>query len=405
MSNMENLEGSLNQGSRPEHLANLHPAIRILDDLVRIQSVNPHFEAGAAGENGMADYIEAYFRRLAGARLTVTRQQVFPGRDNVIVELHTDPSRPTLLLEAHTDTVALGSMVDPQTPKYRDGRMYGRGACDTKASLAGMMYALEQSALHPEQLSANLVLCAAVDEEHKYQGLRAFLARNMPITAAVVGEPTKLGLVTAHKGCCRFAVKTHGKAAHSSMPHEGDSAIVQMMAVLEFIRDRIEPELKLQSHPLCGSPTIVVGMIRGGTQINIVPESCTIEVDRRMIPGETPEQVLADFEQRLRAFTADRGVRFTITELLRDWALNTAIDDPFVHTAGRIARELGLPGEPIGVPYGSDASKINRDGIPAIVFGPGSIAQAHSKEEWVELSQVERAAEFYRQLAVAFGTA
>jgi acetylornithine deacetylase len=266
-----------------------------------------------------------------------------------------------------------------------------------------MMYAMEHCALHPERLAANLTLCAAVDEEHEYQGLQVFLAGRPPIAAAVVGEPTELGLVTAHKGCCRFAVTTHGKAAHSSMPHEGDSAIVQMLAVLEFIRERIEPELSRLNHPLCGSPTIVVGIIRGGTQINIVPESCTIEVDRRMIPGETPEQVLADFEQRLQAYTIDRGVRFTITELLRDWALNTAIDDPFVHAAGRTAQALGLSGEPIGVPYGSDASKINRSGVPAIVFGPGSIAQAHSKEEWVDLNQVGLAAEFYLQLAESFG--
>ena len=376
-----------------------HPAVAILDDMIRIQSVNPHFGSDAKGEKELSEYIEA---RLAAAGLPVRRQRVFPGRDNLIVELRTGHPESTLLFEAHMDTVTLGSMENPLTPIYRDGRIYGRGACDTKGSLAGMIYALEQCARHPEQLSADIVLCASVDEEHQYYGLRAFLELNMPVAGAVVGEPTEMGIVIAHKGCARFAVQTHGKAAHSSMPQEGNSAIYQMADVIRFIRERIEPELAQRSHPLCGSPTIVVGTINGGDQINIVPESCTVQIDRRVIPGEDSEAALSEFSSKLSEFAAANGIRFSIQELLLDPPLNTPADAGIVGKAVEAAKSLGLKHEVIGVPYSSDASKLQRTGIPTIVYGPGSIAQAHSREEWVPIQEVADAAEFYWKLATAF---
>lgn len=377
-----------------------HPAVSILEDLIRIESVNPHFDSEAQGEKKVADYIE---KRMQTAGIPVRRQPVFSGRDNLIIELRTGKSVPTLLFESHMDTVSLGSMVDPLKPKYQDGKLYGRGACDTKGTLAGMIYTIEQCALNPERLNADILFCATVDEEHEYHGLRVFMSLEMPVDGAVVGEPTEMGIVIAHKGCVRFTVQTHGKAAHSSMPQEGDSAVYQMMEVLRFIREEIEPELARQHHPLCGSPTIVVGTIRGGTQINIVPESCTVEIDRRIIPGERPDEVLADFTTRLEAYAKGRGIRMTVSELLLDWALDTPANAPIIPYARKAAQALGIEDEPVGVPYSSDASKLQRKGIPTIVFGPGSIAQAHSREEWVPVHEVEQAAEFYLQLATLFG--
>jgi len=381
----------------------LHPALLILDDLVRIQSVNPHYGSDAHGESEVAAYIE---RRFAGTNVQITRQPVFPGRENLVLELRTGHPEATLLFETHMDTVSIGSMADALTPNYRDGRMYARGACDAKGSLAGMIWALEECAKHPELLQADIVLCAAVDEEHEYRGLRVFMAGEMPVTGAVVGEPTELGIVVAHKGCARFAVTTHGVAAHSSMPEEGDSAIYQMMHVMQFIRDIIEPQLAQVNHPLCGSPTIVAGTIHGGTQINIVPEQCEIELDRRILPGELPEVVIAEFEQQLRHYIEQENlqVKVTVRELLLDWALQTPQDAAVVSFAREAARALDLSDELIGVTYGSDASKLQRQGIPTIVYGPGSIAQAHSKEEWVSVREVGLAADFYYQLARSFGS-
>lgn len=378
-----------------------HPALAMLEDMIRIQSVNPHFDPAGHGEGGMADYVE---RRCRAAGLAVTRQPVFPGRDNLIIELRVGRPDQTLLFEAHMDTVTLGTMADALEPVYRDGRLYGRGACDTKGSLAGMLYAMEQCAQHPDWAGGDLVLCASVDEEHAYKGLLAFMELDMEIAGAVVGEPTELGITVANKGCVRVAMTTHGKAAHSSLPAEGDSAIVQMMKVIRFIHERLEPELAARVHPLCGSPTIVVGTIHGGTQINIVPDRCVIEVDRRIIPGERPEIVERELAERLTRELAPEGVKLTVDRLLLDWALDTPQEAAIVAAARRAASEAGLNDRLRGVTYGCDASKLQEfKGIPSIVYGPGSIAQAHTNEEWVPVSDVERAAEFYLQLARTFG--
>jgi acetylornithine deacetylase len=377
-----------------------HPAVAILEDLIRIQSVNPHYGEGAQGEMELSRYIERYCR---DAGLLVSRQPVFDGRDNLIIELKTGHPDSVLLFEAHMDTVSLGSMPNPLEPVCVDGRLYGRGACDTKGSLAAMMYAMAECAKHPERLQSDLVLCAAVDEEHAYRGVLKFLERDMTVSAAVVGEPTDLHIVVAHKGCVRFAVTTHGKAAHSSVPHEGENAIVAMADVVAYLAKEIAPRLEHKIDARCGAATLSIGTIHGGKQINIVPERCTIEVDRRIIPGETPERVLEQMQAELTGWCRERGIRCTIEPLLLDWALNTPVDDTLVLAAGETAARLGLSPEPRGETYGSDASKLQGlKGIPSIVFGPGSIAQAHSAEEWVAVADVERAAAFYLELAKSY---
>ncbi|MNI47400.1 Acetylornithine deacetylase [compost metagenome] len=324
-------------------------------------------------------------------------------RDNLIIELRTKKPGRALLLESHMDTVSLGNMRDPLIPIYQGGKLYGRGACDTKATLAGMIYAMEQCAQSPVKVSNNVIFCASVDEEHAFRGLSAFMDLNLPISGAIVGEPTEMGIVVEHKGCARFTIRTHGKAAHSSVPQEGDNAIYQMMEVIRYIQEQIEPELLKSSSLLCGQPTIVVGTIKGGQQINIVPDSCEIDVDRRIIPGENPENVLKHFQEELTLALEHKGINFTIESLLLDPALNTPHDALIVQEAMHVARILGLNDSLRGVPFGSDASKLQQwKGIPSIVYGPGSIAQAHSIEEWVPVEDVGRAAEFYLRMAQSF---
>ncbi|MCD9021627.1 M20 family metallopeptidase [Cohnella silvisoli] len=378
-----------------------HRSVEILEELIRIPSVNPHFNSGGCGEQKISEYIE---QRCLRSGLKVTRQQVFPGRDNLIIELRTGKPDMALLFEAHMDTVAFGSMVNPLVPTYLEERLYGRGACDTKACLGAMIYAMEECAKHPENLSCDLILCASVDEEHAYRGLMAFMELDIPIVGAVVGETTEMGIVVAHKGCVRFAVHTHGKAAHSSIATNGNNAIYQMVKIIRYITEQMEPALATRSHPLCGSPSVVVGTIRGGEQINIVPESCSIEVDWRIIPGEDPVEVMKWIRTSLGQAMEGEGVDFTIEQLLLDYPLNTPFDSLVVQHAQSICGQLNLSDSPIGVPYGSDASKLQQlKRIPSIVFGPGSVAQAHSKEEWVPVKDVQLAAEFYVKLAQSFG--
>lgn len=380
-----------------------HPSLETLEDLVRIQSVNPFFGEDARGEREVADYVE---QRCRTAGLEVFRQPVFPGRENVIAELRVGRPETALLFEAHMDTVSLGSMEDPLQPTYVTDRLYGRGACDTKGSLAAMLYAMEECARNPEQLSSDVVLCASVDEERAYKGILAFIDSDVSVAGAVVGEPTDLGIVVAHKGCARFRLKTRGKAAHTSVPHEGDNAIYQMAEVLGVIKEDIEGELAALDHPLVGPATIVVATVRGGTQINIVPEECAIEVDRRVIPGENAREVLKGIQSTLRERLRGSNVDFVVEELLLDWPLDTSPESVVVRRAQQVASELGLKDRLHGVAYGSDASKLQQlKSVPSIVFGPGSIAQAHSREEWVLVKDVERAAEFYAEMARGFGRA
>ncbi|WP_141504714.1 M20 family metallopeptidase [Paenibacillus luteus] len=375
-----------------------HPAVRILDDLLRIQSVNPHYEEEARGERDVADYVEERMRK---AGLQVTRQPVVDGRDNIIAELRVGKPESALLFEAHMDTVSIGSMENALIPNYREGRLYGRGACDTKGALAGMIHMMERCAQHPEHLNADLIFCASVDEEYAFRGLTTFMSLHLPLSGAVVGEPTELGIVVEHKGCARFTVQTYGKSAHSSVPHKGENAINAMMDVVRYIHERVEPGLATTKSALCGKPTIVVSTINGGSQINIVPEACEISVDRRIVPGESPEQVLSEFERDLRAELSQ--TRLTIEPLLLDPALNTPHDAAVVRSAKQAAATLGLNSSLRGVTYGSNASKLQAwSGIPSIVYGPGSIEQAHSAEEWVPVNEVVQAAEFYYQLACSY---
>jgi acetylornithine deacetylase/succinyl-diaminopimelate desuccinylase-like protein len=194
-----------------------------------------------------------------------------------------------------------------------------------------------------------------------------------------------------------------GRAAHSSKPHLGVNAIFRMARVLQVIEAETE-NLGRTSHSLVGSPTLNVGIIKGGTQVNIVPDCCLIEIDRRLIPGEDPESVLSDFEillNRVRGVCPDLDVSVE-PPFIQDWPLETPCDDPLVHLCAEILRAHGLDDRPAGVAFGSDASKFRQVGVPSIIFGPGSIDQAHTAEEYVETDQVEKAFVFYRDLMARF---
>ncbi|HEY8742964.1 MAG TPA: M20 family metallopeptidase [Chloroflexota bacterium] len=374
--------------------------VRLLSDLVALESVNPAYPGGRRGEAAVADYVEDYCRRLG---LVVTRQPVLPGRDNIRAELCVPGAQQTLLFEAHMDTVDLGPMgARALQPEVREGKLYGRGSCDTKGSLAAMLLAMQSLQTEQERLRVNVMLLASVDEEHRFRGVTAFVDSTAPIHAAVVGEPTELRIVVAHKGCVRWRLSTTGRAAHSSRPEEGDNAIDQMAAVLLCLR-AFQVRLRGRRHPLVGSPTLSVGRIWGGTGVNIVPERCTIEIDRRLIPGEDAQGALAEMDALLAECAVDNPLLNITREepFVADWPLETPSDAAVVSAACAACASLNLPIQPIGVPYGTDASKLwALGGIPAIVLGPGSIAQAHTADEYVALADVAIAAELYRRIAL-----
>ncbi len=356
----------------------------LLQQLIRIPSVNPR-ERDEPAESAIADFVA---RWSADAGLQVEVQPVLPGRPNVLIRLPGRHRSRTLLLEAHLDTVEVeGMIVDPFGGAVRGGRVYGRGACDTKASLAAMLTAmaeLKRSGSSP----IDVLLAATMDEEHRYRGVSAVIGRGERLAAAIVGEPTELDLVIAHKGSVRFRVTTRGRACHSSMPWAGENAILRMADVLQLVRHEIEPEAAARTHPRVGPASFCVSLINGGMAVNTVPASCTITVDRRTLPGEEPRAVWEEYRHRLEALSPGQ---ITVHEPMLDFAMDTDPAEPIVQTLAAAIRGAGWPGKLRGVNYGTDASKLARAGVPAVVFGPGSIAEAHGAEECVELNQVEAA--------------
>jgi acetylornithine deacetylase len=369
------------------------PVLEILAELVRINSVNPAY-AGGAGEAAISRWIGEF---LSAWGIESFEQEVLPGRPNRIARLPgREPGR-RLIFEAHTDTASVDGMaIPPFEPAIREGRLYGRGACDTKAGLAAMLHAAVTLASCGEQPRAEVWIAATADEEHAYRGVLK-LCEGLEAEGAVVSEPTSMRLVVATKGCLRFRLHTRGRAAHSSKPELGVNAIVRMAALIQALEHEAAG-LRLRRHPLLGAPTLNIGLIRGGTQVNMVPESCWIEVDRRLIPGESVEGVLRHYEQLVASTEAGAWIETTLT----DEPLETPAEARVARVAARVLDGMDLEAEPAGVPYGSDASKLARAGIPSIVVGPGSIDQAHAAVEWVDCAELERAAEFYRRMMLEF---
>jgi acetylornithine deacetylase/succinyl-diaminopimelate desuccinylase-like protein len=363
----------------------MSPVQKLLGDLIALPSINPAFLPDApalTGEQRVADFI-AFTADRAG--LEIEFQKVFPGRHNLLARLTPvgGKVRQRILLAPHMDTVGVFS--DQQLkPTLRGGRIYGRGACDTKGCIAAMLTALLTVARNRQRpAGTEIVLAALVDEENGQTGSRKLSASGFKSDLAIVGEPTRLEVVTAHKGDLWLQLETRGKSAHGACPELGRNAVHLMSRVVDVLETKYAKQLRRRRHPLLGHPTVNVGSIAGGTQPNIVPSRCVISIDRRTLPGET-----------------EAGVRREITVLLGKHGLRAGISD--TKAAPCLALETN-PKLPLvqqflkcvgrrriaGVHFFCDASVLAHGGIPSIVFGPGDIAQAHTADEWISVRQLE----------------
>jgi acetylornithine deacetylase len=377
----------------------LPPVLSLLADLVRINSVNPAYPAGVP-ERAIADFVAEFFR---GCGIEVWEQEVFPGRPNVIARLPGRDNSRRVIFEAHTDTAAtVGMTIPPFEPRIEGGKLFGRGACDTKAGLAGMMHAMASLKADGVTPPCEIWMAAVADEEFSFRGV-VKLCDGLRADAAIVAEPTETRAIIASKGVLRWRVRTRGRAAHSSKPHLGVSAINHMARLLLRLEADAR-ELAARRHPLLGPATLNVGLISGGVQVNFVPDQCVIEIDRRLLPSETESAVLAHYQKLIDELAAAHEGFAAEMEppMISDYPLETNAAAPPVVVASQVLEELGLNGEPAGVPFGSDASKFGRAGIPSIIFGPGSIDQAHAAVEFVDCEQVEQAREFYRRFMLRF---
>jgi acetylornithine deacetylase len=358
---------------------------KLLAELIALPSVNPAFlppRHPQAGEKAVADFLAVTAAR---AGLEVEFQKVLPGRANVIARLRPkNKTKQTLLLAPHLDTV--GADGTQFIPQRKNGRLHGRGACDTKGSVAAMLAAVcELAGAKSRPLETEIIFAGLVDEENAQAGSRAFAASGLQADLAIVGEPTKLQIVTAHKGSLWLQLETRGRAAHGATPQLGKNAVHEMARVVELLETNYAAELRRRKHPLLGTGTVNVGMIAGGAQPNIVPDRCTITIDRRTLPGETEAGVRREIRSLLAA--KKLSAKISSTKLAPCLPLETDAAAPLVRQFLRCAGQM----RPVGVDYFCDAAVLAAAGIPSVVFGPGDIAQAHTADEWISLAQLERA--------------
>ncbi|HEY5345328.1 MAG TPA: M20/M25/M40 family metallo-hydrolase [Verrucomicrobiae bacterium] len=358
---------------------------KLLAELIALPSVNPAFlppRHPHAGEKNVADFLAATAAR---AGLEVEFQNVLPRRANVIARLlPRGKIKRTILLAPHLDTV--GADGTQFIPQRKNGRLHGRGACDTKGSVAAMLAALcELAHAKSRPLETEIVFVGLIDEEHAQAGSRALVKNKFKANLAIVGEPTKLQVVTAHKGSLWLELATRGRAAHGATPHLGKNAIHEMARIVDILETDYAAQLKRRKHKLLGAGTVNVGKISGGTQPNIVPDSCVISIDRRTLPGETENSVRREIALLLKA--KKLSAKISSEKLAPALALETDSKLPLVQSFLRAANQT----KSLGVDYFCDAAVLSAGGIPSVVFGPGDIAQAHTADEWISLAEVEYA--------------
>jgi acetylornithine deacetylase/succinyl-diaminopimelate desuccinylase-like protein len=386
--------------------------VDLLKQLVSIPSVNP-MGRDVSGpefyEARLADYLELVYQKLG---VPWVRQTVAPQRDNILARFDGDlplhEGGELIVLEAHLDTVPVDGMtISPWEPVVRNGRLYGRGSCDVKGGLSAMLTAFSRLIDKRPNGRPTVIMASTINEEYGFSGAKklcelwdgpdAWIPRRPD--AIVVAEPTALNIVIAHKGTMRWRCHTAGRASHSSQPDRGDNAIYKMaklISALQRFHDEVLPTLA--THPLCGRPSLSVGVIQGGISVNTVPDQCTIEIDRRIMPGEDPSAALA----HLLAYLDSQELGFKPvhdSSFVGSGGLSERNNGQLAGALAAAAGRAGVKPEMIGVPFGTNGSIFSAAAIPVVVFGPGDIAQAHTADEWIALDQLHAAAEIYYQFA------
>jgi acetylornithine deacetylase len=376
----------------------MDPAIRLLRDLVAINSVNPTLVPGAPGEAAIARRV-ADELRAGGAQVDTV--DVVPGRPNVVALLEGRAPGRTLMLCGHLDTVGVAGMTDPFVPIERDGLLYGRGSQDMKGGVAAMIDAARTIVAGGGLAKGRLVVAAVVDEEHSSIGAEALVAR-WTADAAVVTEPTDLDVMVGHKGFAWVDVDVHGRAAHGSRPTEGQDAILRMGRVLTRL-EQLDRDLQSRApHPLLGTGSLHASIIVGGRELSIYPDHAQLQLERRTLPGDEGllplrevQAILDDLRQDDATFRAEARAAFARP------AYELSPDHELPQTLAAIVGGTGRGGRIGGASYWTDAAVLGHAGIPSVLFGPGG-AGLHSLEEYVRMADVIACRDALVALARAF---
>jgi acetylornithine deacetylase len=356
--------------------------------------VNPTLARGGAGEAAMAT---ATARLLEGWGFDTVVHEVEPGRPNVVARLA--GSGPTLLLNGHLDTVGVeGMTIDPFGAELVGTRLTGRGSCDMKGGVAALLAA--SCRLAADGPRPNLIVALTADEEYASIGMAALVADAPAAELAVVCEPTSLAVMPAHKGFVWMEVDFRGRAAHGSRPDVGIDAIRHAGLYLAALDGHARDLAARPAHPLLGHGSFHAGTIRGGTAESVYPDRCRLLLERRTMPGERPDDVVAEFtavldEVQAREPELDATLRMTLERP----GTEVPVESRLVQGLVEAGAAEGSPAPVQGMTAWVDAAFLNEAGVPAVCYGPGSIEQAHTDDEWIHVEEIRTCARVLERFA------
>ncbi|SFB34292.1 acetylornithine deacetylase [Rhizobium sp. NFR07] len=367
---------------------------RELAEIIAIRSENP-----PGGEAEVAVYVE---RLLKDEGFSVSLTEYKPGRFNVEARLENGPG-PVFAFNTHMDTVPAGEgwTSDAFTVREADGKLFGRGACDCKGPLIAMIEAMRMLAADRSSWSGTLLGVFVGDEEIASEGAKFYAASRPKIDFAVVGEPTSNTTYSAHKGSLRPVVRVYGVVAHSGTPHLGDNAIYRAGQLLTMIEAYHNEVVRKRTHPLVGEASLTVTRIAGGHADNVLPGSCDLLLDRRMVPGESEDAVKLEFAALLKDAHDRHGVKAEIIDYKATTgsATETASDHPIVLASLEACRDNGTPDPgPFGFQGGCDLVHFRSLGAQGTVIGPGSLSVAHKPDEFVPIDEFVTCSVIYRDV-------
>lgn len=376
----------------------MDPTIKLLRDLIAIDSVNPSLVPGGAGEREIATFVATEMRS-TGMDVEVT--EVVPGRPNVVGVLDSRTPGRSLMLCGHLDTVGVERMNSPFDPIERDGRLYGRGAGDMKGGVAAMIAAARSLVNSGAMKAGRLIVAAVVDEEYASIGAES-LVKTWGADAAVVTEPTDLIVSIGHKGFSWVEITIEGRAAHGSRPLEGRDAILRMGRVLSRL-EKLDRHLQSQvPHPVLGTPSLHGSLIEGGRELSTYPDRCMLKMERRTIVGESADIALREAEDILAALTQEDPDLHGSAQLMFS---RSAYETPGGHELPSILesvlKDCGRVAKRAGMTYWTDAAILGGAGIPSVIFGPGG-AGYHGLEEYVRVDDVLVCQQALAKLAIEF---
>jgi len=365
--------------------------------LVAVDSRNPVIAPGGPGEGAAAALLAGVLRDWG---FEVELQEVAPGRPNVLARTGRRGG-PVLLFNGHLDVVGTEGMVHaPFDPVLRDGRIYGRGSADMKAGIAAMCAAAARAA---SATTAELVIAAVIDEENESLGTRALVERGLRADAAIVTEPTQLAIMPAHRGFVWLEIELRGRAAHGSRYDIGVDAIRHAGLLLAELDAFEEDVLVTRTHPLLGHASLHASLVHGGIGMSTYPDRCLLSIERRTVPGESSDAVIAEVRDAFARIAARRPMFDASVRLITaQGPSDVSPDAPVVRALRSAVDGEGMTAAIEGMSAWTDAAILNEAGIPAICFGPGDIKLAHAAEEWVPLDEIERATAVLTRLALDF---